>query len=113
MQFDPAKNEANIAKHGVSLERAAEMDIQAVLEDDRHDYGETRYRAFGLIDGIAHCLVFTDREGVLRGDQPAPRPSEGDEAPCPVSRLSMLKTRNGRRPTSLALKAPTACRPTF
>ena len=66
MQFDSAENETNVAKHGVSLERAADMDIQAVLEDDRHDYGETRYRAFGLIDGVAHCLVFTDREGVLR-----------------------------------------------
>jgi len=66
MQFDPAKNETNIAKHGVSLERADEMVIQAVIEDDRQDYGETRYRAFGLIDAVAHCLVFTDREGVLR-----------------------------------------------
>jgi len=66
MQFDPAKNEANIAKHGVSLQRAAEMVIQAIIEDDRQDYGEIRYRAFGLIDAIAHCLVFTDREGELR-----------------------------------------------
>lgn len=66
MQFDPAKNDANVAKHGVSLERAADMDIRAVLEDDRRDYGEIRYRAFGLIDGVAHCLVFTDRQGALR-----------------------------------------------
>lgn len=66
MQFDPAKNEINVAKHGVSLERAADMDIQAILRDDRYDYGEIRYRAFGLIDGIAHCLVFTDRHGELR-----------------------------------------------
>jgi uncharacterized DUF497 family protein len=66
MQFDPAKNETNMAKHGVSLERADEMVIQAVIEDDRQDYGEIRYRAFGLIDAVAHCLVFTDREGVLR-----------------------------------------------
>jgi len=66
MEFDPAKNEANISKHGVSLERAIEMDIKAVIEDDRKDYGEIRYRAFGHIDAVAHCLVFTDREGVLR-----------------------------------------------
>lgn len=66
MQFDPAKNEANIAKHGVSFERAADLEILSVLADDRQDYGEIRYRAFGLIDGVAHCLVFTDRQGVLR-----------------------------------------------
>ncbi len=66
MQFDPAKNEANIAKHGVSLDRAVDLEILSVLADDRQDYGEIRYRAFGLIDGVAHCLVFTDRQGVLR-----------------------------------------------
>ena len=66
MQFDPAKNEANITKHGVSLERADEMVIQAIIEDGRQDYGEIRYRAFGLIDAVAHCLVFTDHDGALR-----------------------------------------------
>ena len=30
------------------------------------DYGETRYRAWGLIDGKAYCLAFTDRNGTLR-----------------------------------------------
>lgn len=66
MQFDPAKNEANIAKHGVSFDRAADLEILAVVVDAREDYGEVRYRAFGMINGVAHCLVFTDRHGVLR-----------------------------------------------
>jgi len=66
IEFDPAKDETNIAKHGISLARAGELEILAFLEDDRNDYGETRYRAWGLIDGKAHCLVFTDRGGVLR-----------------------------------------------
>jgi len=42
------------------------MDIHALLEDERKDYGETRYRAWGLIDGEFYCLAFTDRDGVLR-----------------------------------------------
>ncbi|CAM3188181.1 hypothetical protein SAMN04488021_1204 [Paracoccus aminovorans] len=66
IEFDPAKDEINIAKHGVSLVRAAELEILAFIEDDRNDYGETRYRAWGLIDGKAHCLAFTDRNGTLR-----------------------------------------------
>lgn len=66
IEFDPAKDEANIAKHGVSLARAADLEILAFIEDDRNDYGETRYRAWGMIDGKAHCLVFTDRNGTIR-----------------------------------------------
>ena len=61
--FDPAKDAANVEKHGVSLERATDMDIALVIEDDRLDYGETRYRAFGFIEEKAYCLVF-----VIRGD---------------------------------------------
>jgi len=47
IEFDPAKDEANIAKHGVSLARAADLEILAFIEDDRTDYGEVRYRAWG------------------------------------------------------------------
>ncbi len=34
--------------------------------DDRHDYGETRYRGYGYIDGAACCLVFVIRNGLVR-----------------------------------------------
>ncbi|MFN4283841.1 MAG: BrnT family toxin [Alphaproteobacteria bacterium] len=64
--FDPAKDHANLAKHGVSLGRAADMEMAAVIEDDRQNYGEARYRAFGFIDGVAHCLAFTTRGETIR-----------------------------------------------
>ena len=66
VEFDPDKDAANIAKHGVSLARAADFEILAFVEDDRSAYGETRFRAWGLIDGMAHCLVFTRRWGMVR-----------------------------------------------
>lgn len=66
IEFDPTKEQSNLGKHRVSLSRAADLEILAVLEDDRADYGELRYRAWGLIDGEAHCLVFTVRNGVVR-----------------------------------------------
>lgn len=66
IEFDPAKDAANIAKHGVSLSRAVDLEILVFLEDARQTYGETRYRAWGLIDGQAHCLAFTVRENRLR-----------------------------------------------
>ena len=39
--FDPDKDAANIAKHGVSLSRAGDMQMdEALVEvDDRFDYG--------------------------------------------------------------------------
>lgn len=66
IECDPAKDQANIAKHGVSLGRAADLEILAFIEDGRKEYGETRYRAWGLIDGEYFCLAFTHRQGHLR-----------------------------------------------
>jgi uncharacterized DUF497 family protein len=68
IEFDPAKDAANIEKHGVSLALAAEMDMAAsvVLVDDRFEYGETRYRAFGPIHGVNYCLAFTIRANAVR-----------------------------------------------
>lgn len=60
--YDPTKNEQNIAKHGISFDRAAEFDFgtATIQEDDRVDYGERRLRAFGRLDGRLHALVYTE-----------------------------------------------------
>jgi uncharacterized DUF497 family protein len=34
--------------------------------DDRYDYGEIRYRAYGFIGDVAYCLAFTSRNGRVR-----------------------------------------------
>lgn len=66
--FDPAKDEANIAKHGLSLAdaEAFEMASAVVEADDRREYGESRFRAFGYVDGEARCLVFAVRGSTIR-----------------------------------------------
>ena len=66
MAFDPDKDRRNRAKHGVPLSLWSEMEMIAVIIDDRKDYGEERYRAFGEIYGHPHCLVFTVRDGEVR-----------------------------------------------
>lgn len=66
VEFDPEKDALNIAKHGVSLSRAVDLEILAFIEDDRGEYGETRFRAWGLIDGNAYCLAFTHRDDNVR-----------------------------------------------
>ena len=66
--FDPGKDTSNREKHGLSLERASEIDLRAahILADDRQDYGEQRWRAYGMLDGRLHMLAFTFRDGTLR-----------------------------------------------
>ena len=64
--FDPAKDEANRAKHGLSLSRAVDFDFAAFAPDLRRDYREVRVRAFGLLDGQPACLVFTTRGDDVR-----------------------------------------------
>ncbi len=59
--FDAGKDALNLAKHGFSLSEAAAFDFAAsvITVDDRFDYGERRFRAFGLVGGQGRCLVFT------------------------------------------------------
>lgn len=61
-----SKDVRNLAKHRVSLACWDELEILALIKDDRFDYGEVRYRAYGLIDGVAHCLAFTVRDEQVR-----------------------------------------------
>ena len=61
--FDPAKDVANMAKHGVSLTEAAgfEWGTAVVWPDTRRDYGEARMVALGYIGLRIMALVFVDR----------------------------------------------------
>jgi uncharacterized protein len=65
---DPAKDAANIAKHGISLARAFDFDLDeaVVVADLRYDYGERRFRAYGYLDGLSYCLSFTVRGPSVR-----------------------------------------------
>ena len=62
IEFDPAKDEINRAKHGISLQAAMDFDWDTALEreDDRFDYGEVRFVAIGLIDARLYVMVFTE-----------------------------------------------------
>ena len=64
--FDPAKDAANVEKHGVSLSRTGELEIVAVTENSRPEEKERRFRIYGLLDGEACCAVLTWRDGRAR-----------------------------------------------
>ncbi|WP_207460869.1 BrnT family toxin [Azospirillum sp. SYSU D00513] len=67
-EWDPAKDEANIATRGLSLALAELLfnGTERIAEDDRFQYGETRMVARGLIDGRLFVCVYTDRDDVRR-----------------------------------------------
>lgn len=66
--FDPGKDEANIAKHGISLANAAliEWDTALTWPDVRKNYGEDRIAGIGYIGDRLFYVVFVDRDEVRR-----------------------------------------------
>jgi uncharacterized DUF497 family protein len=62
-EWDEQKNAANIDNHGIDFRDAALIFENPTLEniDDREDYGEIRYIAFGLSRQSVLCVVYTWR----------------------------------------------------
>ena len=65
-EWDEAKNQANIAKHGISFESMVDFqwDTAVIKSSDRS--GETRWAAIGYIGSRLHHVVYTDRGGGRR-----------------------------------------------
>jgi uncharacterized protein len=66
--WDESKRRINLAKHGLDFAEVAEFawDAAIVAEDTRHDYGEVRYRAWGMFRGVMHSVAFTRGASVVR-----------------------------------------------
>ena len=68
-EWDEAKNQANIGKHGVSFETAKHIFDRPILTelDRRKNYGEDRHISIGQMEHEALIVVVhTDREGCTR-----------------------------------------------
>jgi len=68
IEFDPAKDRANLAQHGVSLSLAADLDWDEALVwvDERFPYGELRLIALAPGTGILYYVAFVERGDILR-----------------------------------------------
>jgi uncharacterized DUF497 family protein len=66
--FDLDKSEWNRRERGLPFDGVEAFDWASVyiVEDDRKDYGEARFRTFGLIEGRLHIAVFTPRGEDIR-----------------------------------------------
>ena len=63
VEFDPIKNIANQAKHGVSLAFNSELDWDAALVwiDERYGYDEVRMIALAPKTNTLYYVAFVDR----------------------------------------------------
>ena len=68
IEFDPAKDKANLVKHGVALALAGKLDWDAALvwRDDRFEYEELRMLALAPETNTLYFVAFVDRGEVRR-----------------------------------------------
>lgn len=68
IEFDPEKDASNLRRHGFSLDFGAVVLAHRIgeVEDERRDYGETRFKAFGLVEGVLFACTYTMRGEVFR-----------------------------------------------
>ena len=66
--WDETKRKSNLAKHGIDFRDAAAIfdGPLVTVEDTREDYGESRYVALGLLEGVVVSLVYAERNDQVR-----------------------------------------------
>ena len=64
-EWNQAKSENNIRKHGIDFADVEDMFDNPVLtlSDSRKDYGEERWVAIGRIHGLVCVVTYTERRG--------------------------------------------------
>jgi len=63
-EWDEAKAAANIRKHKISFQEACRVfdDLFVLIEQDlNEDFGEDRYIATGLVEGVLLTVIYTER----------------------------------------------------
>lgn len=62
--YDPQKRALTLARRGLDFEDAPQVFAGAYLqmEDDRHDYGETRWQTIGWLKDDMVMVVWTERD---------------------------------------------------
>ena len=68
-EWDEAKNNACLERRGFDFAHAVNAfhdPHRIVVQDQRRDYGEERYRLLGTVDGRTYVVVYTMRGQVLR-----------------------------------------------
>lgn len=68
-EWDPDKDEANLAKHGISFVAAARVfddPSHVELDSSKPEHGELRNKAIGVVGSKLFTVIYTDRGEVRR-----------------------------------------------
>jgi uncharacterized DUF497 family protein len=69
IEYDPAKDQANVAKHGLPLAFGARIfgdDDHLVLSSERAVDGEHRYKVIGMVGKLLYTAVYVPRGSATR-----------------------------------------------
>ncbi|HIF17935.1 MAG TPA: BrnT family toxin [Cycloclasticus sp.] len=66
--YDPNKNQRNIELRDLNFDRVAELDWDnaRIYEDERNEYNEIRFIAYGTLDKRLHFVCFTETKDGIR-----------------------------------------------
>lgn len=82
-EWDEAKNQSNIRKHGIGFDTAKRIfeGTIATSPDRRRDYGEERRISMGRVEpGALIVVAHTERRGRIPSDLRPPGVAEGKES---------------------------------
>jgi uncharacterized protein len=67
-EWDEAKRQINLAKHGVDFVDMPQLfqGTTVLLVDNRFDYGEVRFLTLGLLNGIVFLVAHTESDDTIR-----------------------------------------------
>ena len=68
-EWDEDKNQLNISKHGLDFDQVVRIfdGLTLTLVSNNKDYGETREKSLGILDGRGViAVIHTDRNGRMR-----------------------------------------------
>ena len=67
-EWDENKRKTNIRQHGIDFADVIRIFDGPTVEmlDDRFDYGETRFIALGLLNGVVFVVAYTERRDAVR-----------------------------------------------
>lgn len=67
-EWDETKRKANLARHGIDFRDAPLVfgGPLVTVEDDRAAYGERRFIALGILEGVVVSVVYSEREEATR-----------------------------------------------
>ena len=68
ISYDPNKNKRNILLRSLNFDRVSDLDWDNawVFKDERNEYNETRFIAYGMLDKRLHVACFTETKDGIR-----------------------------------------------